>query len=544
MTSNRQNSSTTIQASSTQNSTPNQSDDSDNEYNLENTQIPARQLTNIPGLDKIQKCLLNFCLSLLDHQTETDELECPLVIALAVLGVKETGFHGPESYPSMLSSIIKISRFLVCRYSYEESTTLRPQSNDELGSESEDISLIDLGLELGSGPLTRLTTLVNQFMISGSHSPMDWLLSLRAYGIKIAQNTTSPGQIDWNGDTIAYRNISFSLLDFRGFIHGLISSTRSILINDILFESYFTHSTSQIPEIPWGDIHDNPLDPTPFSDFLSNSRSNFQLSNSARWLWDRIMSNPILYRRFRKSNSQGDWKHKRLERFFSIIHQFLEKLSILFDITGGGPPRGTELLSIRCSNSVNSGHRNIYYENGLLCYVTFYHKGYSISGSTKIIHRYLPREIGELLVYYQWLVRPFQQRIAQSIFHKPMSDYLFEKSTRSSKHTRPMTSSDFRLIFRRETTLGLGIAINPSEYRHIAIGIARRFLQKTSGFESSNDSLNSDSEDDSDYEDDVIDLQASHKTRTSLLIYARGLLEKPGETSTLKARFRQASIVS
>ena len=36
----------------------------------------------------------------------------------------------------------------------------------------------------------------------------------------------------------------------------------------------------------------------------------------------------------------------------------------------------------------------------MVFFVTYYHKGYSIQDSTKIIHRYLPREVGELLVYY------------------------------------------------------------------------------------------------------------------------------------------------
>jgi hypothetical protein len=43
--------------------------------------------------------------------------------------------------------------------------------------------------------------------------------------------------------------------------------------------------------------------------------------------------------------------------------------------------------------------------------VTTYHKGYSTTGSTKIIYRYLPKEVGELLVYYLWLVRPFYRKL-------------------------------------------------------------------------------------------------------------------------------------
>ena len=40
-------------------------------------------------------------------------------------------------------------------------------------------------------------------------------------------------------------------------------------------------------------------------------------------------------------------------------------------------------------------------------FVTRYHKGYNVSGDVKIIHQYLPREVGELVVWYLWLVLPF-----------------------------------------------------------------------------------------------------------------------------------------
>jgi len=40
----------------------------------------------------------------------------------------------------------------------------------------------------------------------------------------------------------------------------------------------------------------------------------------------------------------------------------------------------------------------------LVAYVAEYHKGYRSSGNIKIIHRYLPREVSEMVVYYLWLV--------------------------------------------------------------------------------------------------------------------------------------------
>jgi hypothetical protein len=41
---------------------------------------------------------------------------------------------------------------------------------------------------------------------------------------------------------------------------------------------------------------------------------------------------------------------------------------------------------------------------------TRYHKGFHVNNDPKIIHRYLPRAVGALLVRYLWLVLPLVER--------------------------------------------------------------------------------------------------------------------------------------
>jgi hypothetical protein len=40
----------------------------------------------------------------------------------------------------------------------------------------------------------------------------------------------------------------------------------------------------------------------------------------------------------------------------------------------------------------------MFIEDGMVALVMQYHKGYQLSGDIKIIHQYLPREVGELLI--------------------------------------------------------------------------------------------------------------------------------------------------
>ncbi|KAL7778328.1 hypothetical protein CFE70_005007 [Pyrenophora teres f. teres 0-1] len=72
-------------------------------------------------LSKIQKACLEFCIALLNNRITRREYDSPLVCALAVLGVKEDGWKGPEQYPPILSAVIKIARFMVVQKGLEMS---------------------------------------------------------------------------------------------------------------------------------------------------------------------------------------------------------------------------------------------------------------------------------------------------------------------------------------------------------------------------------------------------------------------------------------
>jgi len=67
------------------------------------------------GMKTVQLAALDFCIELLNQAMQRHETEMALVYALAVLGVRPArkGFHNKEVFPSILSSIIKITHFMV-----------------------------------------------------------------------------------------------------------------------------------------------------------------------------------------------------------------------------------------------------------------------------------------------------------------------------------------------------------------------------------------------------------------------------------------------
>ncbi|EDN04239.1 predicted protein [Histoplasma mississippiense (nom. inval.)] len=76
-------------------------------------------------LTKMQMACLDFCIELLNQRVQVEDYECALVDALAVLGRGEYGWCDAESYPPILSRIIKVAR--LCHTVLNDQVNFRPQ---------------------------------------------------------------------------------------------------------------------------------------------------------------------------------------------------------------------------------------------------------------------------------------------------------------------------------------------------------------------------------------------------------------------------------
>ncbi|KAG9380640.1 RecQ Superfamily II DNA helicase [Pyrenophora tritici-repentis] len=181
----------------------------------------------------------------------------------------------------------------------------------------------------------------------------------------------------------------------------------------------------------------NPTDERPGWNFLKDHRTNMPV-NGERWLFERVGESASIRK-----------------RYMDRVVEFREKLAVLMHITGGQPARGPELLS-----------------DGMVVFVTRYHKGYKVSGDVKIIHRYLPREVGELVVWYMWLVLPFQQRLEALVWEKEaVSSHMWP----ADPSGRKWTTDRLREALKRESRIAMGQEWTFAGYREMAIGISRRF---------------------------------------------------------------------
>jgi hypothetical protein len=172
------------------------------------------------------------------------------VCALAVLGVKEDGWKGAEQYPPILSAVIKVARFMVVQQALELSEPL-DENEDELDDDDDSAYESDSSRPRRRRPkgcLQFVQEMMDKFMVRGSHGPMQWMLDLRTYGLKIYYNTTSRGYVEWTGgDELLYKGLQFNMAQFCGMVHGLASESRRLLMEELMFSS--SKAAEPIPSV-------------------------------------------------------------------------------------------------------------------------------------------------------------------------------------------------------------------------------------------------------------------------------------------------------
>jgi superfamily II DNA or RNA helicase len=553
-------------------------------------------------LTSIQRACMDFCIELLNQRVGAEEYECALVCALAVLGRSRDGWQTVESYPPILSKIIKIARFMVLhkalrldphadeivqflqhRHGVGEWWSQSPMDDPEYSFAGQDEGYTSRSptptpepdpsvvQHVGGSPVPELISftqqrqqrsrpfrewlklLVDTFLVRGTHGPMQWMLDLRTYGLRVHYNTTTPGHIAWMGpDQLLYKEVHFTIGDFRGFVHGLIGSLQGILRDELLI----TTPSTPIPSIPWDSLMDDPGQAKAGWNFLYDSRTKWPVDGT-QWMLQRLTQDDPVQRQFINTHEQ-QFRTSAIHRYMQRVVRFREQLCIAIHVTAGQPSRAPELLSIRHRNT-EGGHRNIFIEDGLVVFASRYHKGFYAQNDAKTIHRYLPREVGELVVWYLWLVLPFVERF--QAFHAEQQSY--DHTSRTSQaaylwppdpHTgREWTSDRFREVLKRETAIGLhGYSLNIPAYRDIAIGISRRFLRVSSVFphnvqdgrttEGSPDDVDDESQMDHDqFMGHIADLQAAHSSHVAGMIYGREVSEQAGTTAHRREMFRLSS---
>lgn len=549
----------------------------------------------------MEKVCLDFWVSMFDHELKAGEFESGIISGLAVLGLntKKERWNTAMNYTPILSAVVTVMRSLVVYKAWiihkKEVQDLIDTGSEEKEAQAKAPSIFEEVKEM----VQRFMTLTT---FNGMPSPMDRILHMRTYGMKIRYTTKGEARVTWKGDEICIDKVSFTMEELRSVVHGLNESARQKLLRDLLLiedNKRIEHQNTNLPELDLRRLYDNPAELAEDWNFLDDPRTQWTIDGK-KWMFKRLSKEYKLEKKFFQSELDSveswkgiEWNQKSVEDYFRKVSKFKEELLALVHLTAGAPARGTEILTIQHTNGEDSrAQRGIFLEDGMVAFVTRYHKGYSSSQKMKVIHRYVPQEVGELVVYYLWLVEPFVKQLqlaarAQDKFStflwEPEPDDVFteeefendensesesgevereadsetthsedEESQKEAYENQASKAKEqtarnvdgfwgtdrVRRVLQKETYSRIGTKISTAIWRQAYPAIQREFSQEREVkgmldeiYESKETEVN-----------DWASRQSGHSRRMEEMIYGISMSESPFQTRSERMRYRKVSV--
>ena len=377
---------------------------------------------------------LRFWLAMFDHELQDDEYESGIISGLAVSGMSQNGGRKWRSallYTPDLSGMVTVLRALVV-YSARE------RRQDDISGKMLQGLKREEAEEATSSVLQNVKASVHDFMTltayGGRATPLNHIMQQRTYGRRIRESTKASTRVAWAGDTILIDKVAFSIEDIRAVLFGLRETARKRLLADLLFVSENGGEGEELPPLQLERIVDDMGCTDEGWSFLTDGRNKFAVDGE-EWLAGRVFREARLRERFMRKARAGEegkgrarWNERTVEGYFRQVRQFKEELFTLAHLSAGAPARGTELITVmHRSPQQGRGERGVFVDDGMVVFATSYHKNYQHSKTKKPIQRYLPEEVGELLVYYLWLVEPFVRLLQTATRDRvDWSDYIWE----------------------------------------------------------------------------------------------------------------------
>ncbi|RKK72604.1 hypothetical protein BFJ71_g17488, partial [Fusarium oxysporum] len=551
---------------------------------IENKIEPMPTSSRINELHELlENAALAFYISVLDHFTKTTEYDSILVSFLTVLSIRDDKtWENYANFTPKLSAIMAISRVFLVKHTVDK-RALYIQQRVEQGQTRQEAE------EKSPGHFEIMAEMTRRFLVGGAEgwdtTPTQFIIRLRNYGMAASGQEAMPGSVSWDNEDAIYKGIRINVFGVQSMLQAALQRAEILLYKHLLFcEEYKDQPTTELglPEIPWDELIDNAADASIGHSFVNNL---FQLlPESNGWTFCKMWINTALRKAWVEGDSEAEFKllEKKAWHYGNHLEEFLECLLFIIHLCGGQAARSLELLTLRHRNTTNGGIRNILYDRGLIMLVAGYHKGFSKTERLKVIHRFLPREVSVLLIYYLWLVLPFWEDVQANVWDRTElsanlwapeetlddlndddgkngygtgtdgSDGEEDIRNRPQRETKAKprclgpgphwTSARMTRILRQMSLQGCQKGFTISSWRHLSIAITRRYFRNGTTAHAAligevDEGYGSDSNSELE-QDSIWDAQACHGSLTAGLVYGRLITEGCFETNERRVNFR------
>ena len=135
---------------------------------------------------------------------------------------------------------------------------------------------------------------------------------------------------------------------------------------------------------------------------------------------DRVIQADV----YKLRSRAGAWNVRRVKRYVHSIKRWLELLLCAVHMASGQPGRGIEVTAIRRVNGLLQD-RNIFVVDGQVMTVVRYHKSQSQWDKLRVIPRFLPWRLGQVIVVYLAYLQPLYEYLTIHYLNRDFNDYVW-----------------------------------------------------------------------------------------------------------------------
>ena len=301
------------------------------------------------------------------------------------------------------------------------------------------------------------------FLADGSTSVVSNMISLLAYGKHIALNHGNAGAVFWEkcDRVMKLHGARIVMEKFKETIARAVNDAEDLFWERLMW----TKDPAKRFAVDINALDDDVTFRKRDAYFV-NSKDN---GLGSKWI-DVTLARMLGSREGRKMCTGDTWHTRRAREYLRRVDQLRKLLLFCVHTSGGQPARGSEILSLRFKNGYLRD-RNIFILDGYVMTVTFYNKTEAEWDIPKVVPRFLPWRVGQLLALYLIYVQPFMELLSVEIGHGcGWSEYVWADD-KGPWETPKLTS-----ILRQRTGEGIGHAMGTLDFRHAAVGIGRKYV--------------------------------------------------------------------
>lgn len=205
------------------------------------------------------------------------------------------GWTEPRNFTTRYSGFLKISRALVVL----SAVWKREHAMQRIREQDPHLKLCEVEdrsptiHSLVRKPVERYMT----FLHAGNQpSPVDWVLSIRQYGMALAKQYAAPGRVAWDyaDNAVIYDDVRLSVSALSSMVHQVAAEAESILVKLLLLRT-----PAELPHLDLRKLLDIPAETAVGFNFISESQRQGRFSVDGQgWLWNRIINSKLHFEHF------------------------------------------------------------------------------------------------------------------------------------------------------------------------------------------------------------------------------------------------------